>query len=105
MDDIIKTTEQYLTYLIDKEVDIKVENSRVWQDSVFIYLSNFKELTWEEVKYEIIPFIEVLNSNYNIYNNQVLCGTLRNKVTIDDIINDNIESGYRLFDMQIHIDF
>lgn len=102
MKNINKITEQYLTYLIDREVCIQVNNSKVWKDSIFIYLSNFKELTWNEVKYEIIPFIEVLNRNYNIYNNQVLHSALRNKITIYDIINDNIEN-IKIGDIQIHI--
>ena len=98
--------EMYLAYLIDDNIKISViqntihpQKGSIERDSINIIIQGFMSYennkaifkTWGEIKNHFIPFIQMLDNNYNIDNDKSI--SFPNAVdyrifTKDEIIND-----------------
>ncbi len=81
-DELRKFSEDYLAYIIDKGLEIKITDGTGIEDNIWMNagvtpgyiaivirinrINRNKLFTWDEIKYDILPFIEVLNNKYKI---------------------------------------
>lgn len=80
-DELRKLSEDYLAYIIDKGLEIIITDGTGIGDNIYmntgvtpgyiaiairINRNRNKLFTWDEIKYDILPFIEVLNNKYKI---------------------------------------
>ncbi len=99
-------TNECLPYLIDKGVEILVSGSSAYVDSNYILLSKFNNLSWGEIKYDVIPLTTLLNSKYKlreVIQVRFSDSNIREKVQVIDINNDNIDDARYIEYIQIHI--
>ena len=112
--------EMYLAYLVDDNIKISVvQNNILYKNKgitrepicinihVFMSYENNQAIfkTWGEVKDQFIPFIQMLDNNYNIaYDKSVEFPNVATTITftkdeiINDVPNDNIQLHYiRIF--------
>jgi hypothetical protein len=112
--------EMYLAYLVDDNIKISVvqnnilyKNKGITREPICINIHGFMSYennqaifkTWGEVKDQFIPFIQMLDNNYNIaYDKSVEFPNVATTITftkdeiINDVPNDNIQLHYiRIF--------
>ena len=112
--------EMYLAYLVDDDIKISIvqnnihyKSKGITREPICINIHGFMSYennqaifkTWGEVKDQFIPFIHMLNNNYNIADGksiEFLDADITIKFTKDEIIsdapNDNIQLHYiRIF--------
>ena len=112
--------EMYLAYLVDDNIKISIvqnnilyKNKGITREPICINVNGFMSYennqaifkTWGEVKDQFIPFIQMLNNNYNIadgksieFPNAGTTITFSKDEIINDVPNDNIQLHYiRIF--------
>ena len=112
--------EMYLAYLVDDNIKISIvqnkilyKNKGITREPICINVNGFMSYennqaifkTWGEVKDQFIPFIQMLNNNYNIadgksieFPNAGTTITFSKDEIINDVPNDNIQLRYiRIF--------
>jgi hypothetical protein len=90
-------------------IKITVQSSTVYSDRVYIFIDKLG-LKWEDVKYDIIPLISILNDKHKIRQTVLIrhadgdaVRNTRDKYSIQDINNDIIDDDLYLVDIQIYI--
>lgn len=67
---VLKFCKDNLVFLFDKWIEVDVEyNDESGAYEVFIYKSGMKEFYWEDVRYDIIPFLIIVDEKYNLIGN------------------------------------
>lgn len=103
--------EMYLAYLIDDKFRISVTKERLFIKSMAIRISPPKVISWDQIKDNFIPFLNMLLKDYNIgiYPKQnisfhkswldssvsfsIIASSPNNKnIDINKLINDEIEN-------------
>lgn len=98
---------EYLAYLVDRGVNITVSNSNSYVDRNYIFIDGI-DIKWGDIKYDVIPFIDLLNNKYKIRQTVIIregneLESIRNKYSIQDINDDLINDDLFIFDIQIYI--
>ena len=111
--------EMYLAYLIDDTgITITVSQSDrdfLCKDNVNIVISSFMGYendhaifkTWGEIKNHFIPFIEMLDKNYNIGEGKSISmpnAVSKNEFTKEEILNDTPDNNFKLHYIKIWLD-
>lgn len=97
-----KFCEEYLAYIIDEGFSISIKDNKVHYKPIKINIEPLEGVfKWSEVKYDIIPFLELLSKKYELDGEygpiELHEDTYRSTYTLYDVINgtgDFIRDGY-----------
>lgn len=66
-DEIIEFCESHLTYLVDNGFHF-IKSVSELNNCTYVFMRKIdkSKFNWEEVKYEFIPFLTLLNNNFNL---------------------------------------
>lgn len=114
--------EMYLAYLVDDNIKISIvqnnilyKNKGITREPICINVNGFMSYennqaiykTWGEVKDQFIPFIQMLNNNYNIADGKSIefpRASTTITFTKDEIINDAPNDNIQLHYIRIFLD-
>jgi hypothetical protein len=119
-DKLQKFCNQYLAYLIDDGLRVNVADETDETTLININFLPMKTSNWSDIKHDIIPFITILDSRFNINTIFMGCfigedskiitditviGSLIQRVTdINDILNDTLDDDMNVAYFKITLD-
>jgi hypothetical protein len=118
-DKLQKFCNQYLAYLIDDGLRVNVADETDETTLININFLPMKTSNWSDIKHDIIPFITILDSRFNIntifmgfigedskiITDITVIGSLIQRVTdINDILNDTLDDDMNVAYFKITLD-
>jgi hypothetical protein len=118
-DKLQKFCNQYLAYLIDDGLRVNVADETDETTLININFLPMKNSNWSDIKHDIIPFITILDSRFNIntifmgfigedskiITDITVIGSLIQRVTdINDILNDTLDDDMNVAYFKITLD-
>lgn len=68
--ELSKFCKEYLVYIIDRNFEVHVQKDRKGNTKIEIYKKSktnpYTNFTWNEVKYDFIPFFQILDTKYEL---------------------------------------
>ncbi len=101
-----KFTERYLSFMLDMGVSIQIESS----DCYSLFIQDFKNgFNWQDIKYDFIPFIQMLKNEYDIVGKIRFGFRYKDKYvparwySTNELINDEIDPTFKIITISIDL--